>query len=311
MTAFAWRCAHHVPVWFTRSLVLCFQRKKDAVTYWTCSVRSKANTCPAFITERGGCFTRGCKDHTHQGDSGIAVSTKLSAQVCCKMFKKTPLFKAKFEHKSNVVFCFWRWNKQPAKMFFGLQQRLWMRQWWALAKRQICHCQKTSSAWQTEWGNKWDQLTPLTWILRCLIMLVNNQWKFSFWSCSVFSVIKPLSLQLQEEHIPADFIKKDIKVKGKRHLVFATPKQLELLATAKSWYCDATFKIVQALFTKLFSVYAFVKSEGSTKQMPLAFALMPSRRKKDYRKVCICMELGVGRQSSIVLCYSIYIIYIA
>ena len=44
-----------------------------------------------------------------------------------------------------------------------------------------------------------------------------------------------LDFELVEEHLPAGFFREDIKVRGKRHLLFASDCQLKLLATAKTW----------------------------------------------------------------------------
>ena len=71
----------------------------------------------------------------------------------------------------------------------------------------------------------------------------------------------------------------------RRHLVFATPSQLNLLAKAKTWYMDATFKAVKSPFTQLFSIHAFVKQDEDIKQLPLAYALMLGKRRRDYKKV--------------------------
>ena len=105
-----------------------------------------------------------------------------------------------------------------------------------------------------------------------------------------------ISLQLDKQFIPADFLVDDISVEGERHLVFATTKQLELLAKAKVWYCDGTFKILKDPFKQLFSIHSFLRVGEETKQIPLAYALMTRRRKTDYKKVT-CKNIYLCRQN--------------
>ena len=94
---------------------------------------------------------------------------------------------------------------------------------------------------------------------------------------------KNLDFVLDEEFIQNNFLRADLLVGRKRHLVFATDKQHTLLKKAKTWYCDATFKIIKKPFTQLFSIHAFLKKSGEIKQVPLVCALM--KRQRDYKKV--------------------------
>ena len=51
------------------------------------------------------------------------------------------------------------------------------------------------------------------------------------------------ALDYLDEKAP-DFFQKDVVVGDNRHLIFYTERQLQLLAKAKTWYMDGTFKIV-------------------------------------------------------------------
>lgn len=94
-----------------------------------------------------------------------------------------------------------------------------------------------------------------------------------------------LSFVLQHDHIPNDFLLKDIAGGKSRHLLFATKDQLAYLTSAKTWYVDGTFYVVGKPFYQLFSVNAYVKSDDNIKQIPLVFAVMSGKKKKDYKKV--------------------------
>ena len=44
-----------------------------------------------------------------------------------------------------------------------------------------------------------------------------------------------LAFEIAEENIPSDFLKADVCIRSKRHLVFATSQQLQQLVKAKNW----------------------------------------------------------------------------
>ena len=49
-----------------------------------------------------------------------------------------------------------------------------------------------------------------------------------------------------------------LQVRGRRHLLFASQQQLEVLCRAKAWYIDGTFKLCRKLFSQLLTINAFV-----------------------------------------------------
>ena len=94
-----------------------------------------------------------------------------------------------------------------------------------------------------------------------------------------------ISFELNEEHIPDNFLQADVKVDDRRHIMFATENMLKLLNNSKKWYIDGTFKVVKTPFTQLLSIHSFVRCGECVKQVPVAFILMSGKRKKDYKKV--------------------------
>ena len=95
----------------------------------------------------------------------------------------------------------------------------------------------------------------------------------------------PWTFELLDDHVLSQFLHGDVHKNGTRHLIFATDVQLEFLTYVKTWYVDATFKVIKQPFTQLFSIHAFVKKDGELMQTPLAFIVMFRRRRKDYKRV--------------------------
>jgi len=94
-----------------------------------------------------------------------------------------------------------------------------------------------------------------------------------------------VAFDIDYSHVPVGFIKDDIKLAGTRYIVMATQQQLTILAQAKTWYIDGTFKVVKPPFKQLFSVHAYIRNNNVVKQVSLLFALMLRRKKKDYKRV--------------------------
>ena len=91
-----------------------------------------------------------------------------------------------------------------------------------------------------------------------------------------------LAFGISEENISADFLKADVCIQSKRHLVFATGQQLQQLVKAKNWYVD---KLCSQPFSQLFTINAFVKSGDQATQVPLLFVVMSGMENRDHHAV--------------------------
>jgi len=94
-----------------------------------------------------------------------------------------------------------------------------------------------------------------------------------------------LNFEIQQQFVAGGFLKGDVSVENKRHIILATDPMLALLSRARSWFIDGTFYLIRPPFTQLFSIHAFVKHGTTQKQVPLAFVVMSGRRAVDYTAV--------------------------
>ena len=106
-----------------------------------------------------------------------------------------------------------------------------------------------------------------------------------------------LDFEFLTQHAPEDFEFADIRAGTRRHLLFYTKQQAHLLSKARRWFVDATFKVVKAPFTQLWSIHAFARVDDQLKQLPLAFALMSGKRRYDYRCVIKALKTELRRHN--------------
>lgn len=64
----------------SRGYSYCVKRRRNQVTDWHCSLRGKANHCPASVIQRPEGFSIGI-DHNHAGEVGLPETAKLTAAI--------------------------------------------------------------------------------------------------------------------------------------------------------------------------------------------------------------------------------------
>jgi hypothetical protein len=93
-----------------------------------------------------------------------------------------------------------------------------------------------------------------------------------------------LNFELELEHVPRGFQHLNIRVPetDRRHLLFLSRIQRQLLRNRLILYTDGTFKVVRAPFVQLYSVHATLKKDGLEKQYPFCFLCMSGKARQDY-----------------------------
>ncbi|KAK2147495.1 hypothetical protein LSH36_550g03000 [Paralvinella palmiformis] len=94
-----------------------------------------------------------------------------------------------------------------------------------------------------------------------------------------------LDFEIELSAITDDFLRADLHVGNKRHLVFYNDRLLHLLSSAKKWYADGTFKSVGTPFVQLWTIHVFISNGDSVKQLPIVFVLMSGKSAEDYKSV--------------------------
>ena len=87
-----------------------------------------------------------------------------------------------------------------------------------------------------------------------------------------------------DRHAPG-FLRHDLEVGYRRHLIFYTDRQVQFLAKAKTWYMDGMFRCINSPWKQLFSIHGFVKSGERLKQIPLVFVIVSEKKKENYYEV--------------------------
>ena len=90
------------------------------------------------------------------------------------------------------------------------------------------------------------------------------------------------------------------QIRGRRHLVLASDRQMEVLSKSKIWYIDGTFKLCRQPFSQLLTVNAFVRNDDHVKQVPLVFVVMSGRKKRDYKAVLETVISLLPNQSRVI-----------
>ncbi|XP_033631289.1 uncharacterized protein LOC117293179 [Asterias rubens] len=105
--------------------------------------------------------------------------------------------------------------------------------------------------------------------------------------------IKERDFNFQNGSVPENFVTKVVNRGKKSHFLLATNNQLQLLSHMTHWYIDVSTKIVESPFKLLLSVHGFVNKNHQAKVVPLLFALMSGKRRKDFTIVFNALKEAV------------------
>ncbi|KAJ8300559.1 hypothetical protein KUTeg_022078 [Tegillarca granosa] len=228
------------------------QRTNGTIDWW-CPVRSKTNKCPATVIQKGESFQTGRHQHNHNSNPGAISNLKIVSQLifCFTIKVKIAAITNVFSSSLDIVL-----QAQSLRHLLAVDLTFI-----------ICKESPTDSAKKTRPAEPQD----LDFEVKLLYLLHKN---------------KPIIhiRFINYDYLPDNFVRKDVRVGSKRHIILATDQQLELLSFSKIWYMDGTLEIVRKPFVQLFSIHVFLKSGDDTKQVPAAFCIMSSRTKKDYKK---------------------------
>lgn len=102
-----------------------------------------------------------------------------------------------------------------------------------------------------------------------------------------------LWFDIDMDFIPENFLKGEViaryKKLPKRHLIFATDRQKDLLGIAKRWYLDLTYRMVDNPFVQILVIRTMVSHKKTCKQIHVAFVLMSRTTTKDFK--CVFKKL--------------------